>query len=344
MPAPPHGNPLLRAFLRALAFVGPIEAVFFRLIPPPSGIARTTLERAHEAANRAGFLTFLLSSALAIVLLIALSRIAMTSRIWPGGLNGFLAVCMTIQAALGIGAWIGPEGPGPAFAIAFTLISLMAVTAMGAHAHATMGGFARMFLVLYVSSVLCSAVTTVASFGHRLGVQSMPEWIVAASYTAGFTLLCLSAVIAFVAFADTQHLHLMRETSAIFAIVVAAAASLGFAALCLLAGGDIALLGPHPSVPLVLLASFAIFAGTLSIALNLLNPERRLIGYGLLLLMLAGFPQRLALQDMLVVLGAALLLAPRRREMPIPTISFPPEAGGYPLPGQDPQSDGVTRT
>ena len=319
----PQGSPLLRAFLRTLAFLGPIEAIFFRLLPPPEGPSLTALARAHESLHRAGELAFWLSLALAIVLLITLARTALTSRIWPPGLNGFLAVCLMSQAALGIGAAIG-ETPGPAFAAAFTLIAVMAAMAIATHAYAAAAGFMRAFLVTYVSSVLCSGITTVASFGHRLGIFSMPVAVAGASYTAGLILLALSGVLAFLAFTEPMHLFDLGKKAAFFAVVTAASASLGFAAACLLGDASIAPLGTRPSVPLVLQLSFAIFAGGLSIAANLLSPERRFVGYGLLLMLLAGFPQRIALQDMLMVLGAALLLAPRRAPATMQTASPPP--------------------
>ncbi len=320
---PLQGSPLLRAFLRTLAFLGPIEAIFFRFLPPPDGSSSTTLARTHESVHRAGMLAFMLSFALAIVLLITLARLALSSRIWPPGLNGFLAVCLMSQAALGIGAAIG-EAPGPAFASAFTLIAVMAAIAVATHAYAAASGFLRAFLVTYVSSVLCSGITTIASFGHRLGILVMPERIAAASYTAGLIMLALSGILAFLAFTEPAHLFLLDGRTAFFAVIAAAAMSLGFAALCLLGDRDIAPLGSHPSVPLVLLLSFAIFAGLLSIAMNLLIPERRLAGYGLLLMLLAGFPQRIVVQDMLMVLGAALLLAPRRSAAVAPAGSPPP--------------------
>ena len=331
----PQGSPLLRAFLRTLAFLGPIDAIFFRLLPPPEGSSATALARAHESLHRAGMLAFMLSFALAIVLLITLARTALTSRIWPPGLNGFLAVCLMSQAALGIGAAIGE--PGPAFAAAFTLIAVMAAIAIATHAYAAAGGFMRAFLVTYVSSVLCSGITTVASFGHRLGILSMPVTVAGASYTAGLILLALSGVLAFLAFTEPMHLFQLGKRAASFAVITAAAASLGFAAACLLGDASIAPLGTRPSVPLVLMLSFAIFTGGLSIAANLLSPERRFAGYGLLMMLLAGFPQRIALQDMLMVLGAVLLLAPRRAPATMQAASPPPP----PPAGEAPSADRV---
>ena len=47
------------------------------------------------------------------------------------------------------------------------------------------------------------------------------------------------------------------------------------------------------------------------------DPENKARGYGLLLLILAGFPLRITHQDMLMVLGAALVFAPRiERDVP----------------------------
>jgi hypothetical protein len=62
MPPRALDSPLLAAFLRALAFAGLTEAIFYRLLPDPSpGLQPALLDRIHASLNRAGSRRFFLA-------------------------------------------------------------------------------------------------------------------------------------------------------------------------------------------------------------------------------------------------------------------------------------------
>ena len=55
------GSPLMMAFLRVLAFVGITEALFYRMLPEPTGREQGLLGHVHASLSTAGDLTFLLA-------------------------------------------------------------------------------------------------------------------------------------------------------------------------------------------------------------------------------------------------------------------------------------------
>lgn len=85
------------------------------------------------------------------------------------------------------------------------------------------------------------------------------------------------------------------------------------------------MLGDDPSLLRVILLCGALFLGILTASANLIDPQNKARGYGLLLLVLAGFPMRITHQDMLMVLGAALVFAPPRIEREIPLFVHLPD-------------------
>ena len=332
MPSPVV-SPFLLAFLRALVFVGLSEAIFYRLLPAPTNTAFPSLmERLHASVDRAGSLTFILAFVLVIVALLNVAHRSLRFRLWPAGLNGFLVVCLVCLAGLGLAAMI--SSPGPVFAVAFTILSMATFFFIAMHAFAGEASQrARAFIIFYAAGLLCSSVVTLGDFAAWLPRQvrgsTFAELVSAvtepadAALLAGAVLMCLAAVFAFLSYADLEAARTRFGVLSWFAILVSVMAAAGLAAGSLLAPVRLALLGGDPGILRVLMLSFALFAGTLTALLNLLQPETRLLGYGLLLLLLAGFPVVIAHQQLLVVLGSVLVFAPWHAVKP--RLTFDPE-------------------
>lgn len=322
--APLADSPPLRGFLRALIFVGLTEAIFFRLLPEPSVTASGgTIERLHRSVSSAGATTFLLAFVLVTLALLAIAWRTLKDHPWPSGLNGFLAVCFLCLALLGATAGIVPSGP--AFAIAFTLLSLLTLLFVAMHAFATSDSvWERSFLVLYSASVLAGALGTVPRFAARIAPGS--EALMAAAQRAldaGTALSAVAAALAFMAYVDTP-LRGAGAGRSWAGLLLGALGAGALAAGSLMAPESLSLLGGSSSPVEVLLLSMALFLGSMTAVTNLLEPRRRTIGYGLLLLVLAGYPMRIAHQDMLMIVGAFLLLCPdpARRTAPVRQVGF----------------------
>ncbi len=305
-------HPLLGALLRALCFVGLTEAIFFRLLPAPAegaGAAEGLIRRMHLSSWQAGSLAFILAYVLVLAVLVTIARTALRDRVWPAGPNGFLVSCLLILVVLGCAAPIADVGP--AFATAFTGIAILTLMMMGMHAFVRGGAAVKAFVVCYAAGACCSALLTTGSFASWwTGGSPLPDRILSAADSSGLILIALAGSLALIAFADTTASFASRPVPARLSALTAALAALGFAWLCLVAPDRFSPIGPDPGILAVILIAYGIFAGLLAASMNLIDPVRRTRGYGILLLLLAGYPQRIALQDMLMVAGAALLLAP----------------------------------
>jgi len=67
---------------------------------------------------------------------------------------------------------------------------------------------------------------------------------------------------------------------------------------------------------------------SMTVSSCLLRPDRRLVGYGLLMMLLAGFPLRVAYQHMMMALGMILAMAPPPVVVPEATfVSLKPVGG-----------------
>ncbi len=312
-------SPLLMVFLRALIFVGLTEAIFFRLLPAPDGGPASWLFELHESLSRAGRFTFLLAFFFAMIALITIGAGTLRHHTWPPGLNGFLSVCMVSLAALGLSAFF--VGRGPIFAIGFTVLSFLAMLFMAMHAFSVSPSiWGRVFAVSYASVVLCSTVGSTIQFSEFAstpdGGVALVTGLIEPALSAGEICLAFAAVAAFMAWFDFERLERSRTSPWTVAVISAIPAAC-LAAGSLLAPEGFTFLGEDPHPLRVVLLSSALFLGTLTASANLIDPENKARGYGLLLLVLAGFPLRITHQDMLMVLGAALVFAPRiERDVP----------------------------
>ena len=313
-------SPILMAFLRALAFVGLTESIFYRLLPDPVAVASPgLLNRMHDSLNSAGRLTFILGFFFALAALVTIASNAIRRRLWPAGLNGFLAVCLLSLTALGVSAMALQHGP--VFAAGFTTLAVLTLLFMAMHAFSvSTSSWEKAFTVSYCAAVLCSTADAFIGFAGALAILDGSRFASASfnlgdsALSAGTVLLTASSVCAFMAFCDLKRFAAAGNPPVWTVTLVSAAPAVGFAAGCLLAPSQLALLGASPEPLGVALLSAAIFLGSMTAAVNLLDAENRSLGYGLLLLMLAGFPLRIVYQDMLMVLGAALLFVPRPTE------------------------------
>jgi hypothetical protein len=117
-------------------------------------------------------------------------------------------------------------------------------------------------------------------------------------------------VAAFIAFSEGWEDQDRRKERLRMAILLGALAGTAYAAGCLLAPLSLAPHGARNGPITVAILSWSLFLGVATASANLLRPGRRPLAYGLLVLVLAGFPLRIAYQQMLAVLGAVLVFAP----------------------------------
>ncbi|HET6372094.1 MAG TPA: hypothetical protein VFG76_02225 [Candidatus Polarisedimenticolia bacterium] len=316
----PTDSPLLLSFLRALSFVGVTEAIFRRLLPEPvSSRPGTSLERIHVSLSEAGEWTFSFAFILVTLALVAVASRALRHRHWPAGLNGFLVVCFACLAMLGLSAMV--VAYGPLFPIGFTALSGLTLVALAMHSFsARRSWWDRAFAVFYTSAILCSLLSSMSRLSLALPADASARRVLGAldglsgpALSAGRMALTLASVAAFMAYCDFGRDSAENRWSRFGGpIALSSLAAIAFMAGCLLAPPDIALLGFGPPPATVLLLTCALFLAGMAATANLFSPERRGLGYGLLLLILAGFPLRIAYEHMLMVLGAALIFIPER--------------------------------
>ncbi|MGH9870138.1 MAG: hypothetical protein ACREAA_18500 [Candidatus Polarisedimenticolia bacterium] len=294
--------------LRGLLFAGCIEALFYRLAPLPDAVRAGWEQRLLISLHRGGALMFFAAYLLVVVSLVSLSSRTWRQGRWPGWLNTFLSLGFLGLAALGVAAVGGARSE--AFVLIFTALSLVIVLAICMHGFTTgWSASARAFTVAYGAAALCSSAhlawqtagTSTAWLRSPLFEQALP---------AGQTLLAAAAVCAFLAFHDAG------APGAWSGAGPAALAAAAVAASTLFGSGHLALDGDAHPARVTLMAGTVFLAG-LTGASCLRDPLRRQTGMGLLLLVLAGFPLRIAHQQMLMVVGAALLMAPALVPRPV---------------------------
>jgi hypothetical protein len=282
------------------------EGILYRLLPQPALNPLTWVERLHASLHRGGGLMFFVAYALALACLVDLSWKTLRDRRWPAGLNGFLAVCFLLLALLGISALTGSGGPR--FAAGFTVLSLAVVLTLAMHAFAhARGASPRALLVAFTGAAVCSAFSVGAEALAR-GASVSSAWLRAsdAALPAGEALLAAAAAFAFLAWHDAS------GPGAWAGIVPAGLGAIALAAGSVLPSPRWALVEGLSPMRLALLAC-ALFLATLTGLSCLVDPRRRAMGAGILVLLLAGFPLRIAHQQMLAVIGMALLVAPPPR-------------------------------
>jgi len=330
MRPPAAQSPAILALLRGLIFLGAIEAVFYRLLPEPrTAFPGDLTGHLHASLYRAGGVSFLLAFLLATVTLAAVAWRTLRHRPWPTGLNGFIAVCLLCMAVMGLSAAVWDKGPG--FAILFTLLALIAVlfVAMDGFA-AGRGAWERAFMVTYCGAAACSAFSVALRFAGRFALAagsgrggrfpSLRQLIDASGYalSAGGVLVAGACIAAFMAYANPGARGGPVRRRFLLSTAVSAVVAALFAAGCILGPGSLSPLGARPAGGEVLLVSWCLFLSILTAVSTTLDPQRRGVGYGLLILVIAGFPLRIAYQDILMVLGVVMVFGPRVVPRPLP--------------------------
>ncbi len=360
MPPPAAQSPAILALLRGLLLLGAIEAVFYRLLPEPQTVfPRGLLGHMHASLYRAGGVAFLLAFLLATVTLAAVAGRAIRRRPWPPGLNGFIAVCLLCMAVMGLSAAFWDKGPG--FAILFTLLALMAVVFIAMDGFTSgRGPWERTLMVIYCAAAACSAVSVALRFAGRFtlaagsgGTGRLPgigRILDASGYamSAGGVLIAGACIAAFMAYADPGGRGEGARRRFVLSLAASGTAAALFAAACVLGPRSLSPLGPGAARVEVLVVSWCLFVSILTALSTTLDPHRRGLGYGLLLLVIAGYPLRIAYQDILMVLGAVMVFGPRavgeamrarvdfvassRLSPPSPPLAGPPGESDGPLP------------
>lgn len=323
----PADSPILMAFLRALTLLGLTESIFYRLLPGPSASsAPDLLRRMHASLSFAGSLTFFPAFFFVVMALLVVASRSLRMRFWPPGLNGFLSLCFLGVAILGFSAVATARGP--LFAIAFTALSVVTLLLMAMHAYSvTASAWEKAFAVAYGAAMVCSALATIIQFaadmpgeGLSRGTAGRFAGLSGPALSAGTLFLSSAGAAAFMAFHEVRRSDAGAGARQTIAMVLSIAPALAFAAGCLVAPPELALIGPDPAPISVLLLSCALFFGLLTALTVLMGGRTKGRGYGLLMLVLAGFPLRIAYQDMLMVLGAALVFAPDPAREPAPGV------------------------
>lgn len=315
-------SPVLAAFLRALVFVGFTEAVFYRLLPDPaSPLSPSVGNTIHASLNRAGSLTFFLAFFFVTLALGNVAYRALRHPLWPSGLNGFLSLCLLCLVMLGFSAVVTERGP--LFAAAFTGLSLLTLISIVMHSFVAAGSASmRILSVCYGAAAICSAGATLSGTMSLSGSPLrglLPRLLSGPEFTlgvvrAGQALLAVAAAATFFALTPWLATTQSGRGRKWPAIALGALAAVGFAGGCLLAPARVALLDGKAPPIVVITLSWVVFLGVVSAASNMTDPEHRLRAYGILLVLLAGFPLRIAHQQLMAVLGAVLLFSPEARE------------------------------
>ena len=320
---------MLAAFLRALALVGLSEAVCYRLLPDPVASASSSFAHTiHVSLSRAGGLAFFLAFFFVTLALCNVAYRALQDPLWPPGHNGVLALCLLCLALFGFSALILERGP--LFAALYTCLSTVTLLLIGMNAFVTTRSTSvKVLAVCYGAATICSASSTLSSTlaGMMPGPLTRPV-LAAGAVAAGHAILVVAAGAAFIALTPWG-LPTRRPFGTLGPIAAGTLTACGFTAGVLLAPDRMAFLGGR-TAPLTMLAlSWVIFLGTVCVVTNLMQPHRRMRAYGILLVMLAGYPLRIAHQQMMAALGAVLLFSsidevPESVERaPAPTGLFP---------------------
>jgi len=311
-------SPILAALLRGIIFLGITEAVFYRLLASPGhGTTPSWLAGLHRSVFVAGEVAFQLNFLFILLALVGVSYRTLRIRPWPAGLNGFLAVSWLSLSALGIAA--AALASGPAFGISFVALSLIVLLFLAMHRYAVSeSASVRSFTIAYSAAMLCSGLTETLEFATwPVGPSASLSRLQGQILSAGQILLWLASIAAFLAFFEMEARRPGARRARWAGITIAGVVSLAFAGGCLLALSRLAILEGETSPLGVFLLSTSLFLAAATAGSNLLQATTRRTGFGLLLIILAGYPLRIAHQNLLMVLGAAVLLAPR----PAPTPS-----------------------
>jgi hypothetical protein len=308
---------LLRALLRALVFAAILETLFYRLLTIPSESSEWPwLADIHLSTGRAGRLMFFIAFVILLPALVSLASGALRYPAWPIGLNGLVVVGILTLAALAISLSTGPRGP--AFALGFGIVALLTKLLMLAGMFESRKDNAgRLFAVALGGSLLCMTAGDVVDLTGRLSVTWLPAALGSPSTHAGRWLLFAAGILAFFAFAPRVRGNRRAvEHAAAFGLPTATAFTLILGVVFHLP--LLRRVGPGlgavqaDSVTLILTtgtAAAALFLVTMTAFRGLIDPYLRPRGYGLLFILLAGYPNAIAYEHLLSLMGVALLTA-----------------------------------
>lgn len=306
--------PLLAPLVRALALLAVIEAIFGRLLVPPAAPA-TGFDRLLEAAGRSGGLAFVPALALVMLSIAAIAIGLLREPRWPAGLNGFIAACLLTLVLLGTAAF--GAAISPLLVLGFTSLSLLTFLTIAMHAFATRASpWIGAFAVVYGAALICSALTQVALLaapdtgGPGAASELFAGWAARRDLArqAGELLLAAAAALAFMAWCNVHPMG--GDPRRLRLAIIAAIPAGALFALATMGMGQSQEIAGRAGWWMPALLTGSVFLAAVTSLACLLDPDQRTRGLGILMLLLAGFPLRIAYQQLLMVLGTTLLLAP----------------------------------
>lgn len=322
--------PFIRALLRTLLFAACIEGIFYRLLTIPSVSGWRWVEELHLSTSRAGVLMFMIAFALLLPTLLTIAYASLRAPAWPGGLNAMIAMGLLVLVAFGISSAVSPRGP--AFAIGFTLLTATLSLVMLAGLYERSEEIAgRAFAVLLAGAILCMALYSAFDLAGRIAPFTAP-FSEPALYAAARWLLIAAGLAAYPAYSPPERHRagfaatatgVGVSTASAFALIFGAVAHPPFLSRIGSALG-VASATPLSSVLSTGAAAAAVFLTILTASRCLGQPESKVRAYGLLFLLLAGFPHRIAYEHLLALAGVALVTAsrPARIALSLPVPGF----------------------
>jgi hypothetical protein len=342
-PPPPSAAPLLPAVLRTLLFTAVIEAIFHRVLTIPArSEAWPWLARAHVTTGRAGQLMAFVSLALVLAASLGVAYAALRAPAWPGALNPLVALGLVGLVGMVVLASLG--SPGPAFAAGFAILALAVGWGMLAGMYDGREDLpGRAFAVALAGAMTCGTAGTLSDLWADMTGSAAARALAEPWESAGRWLLCGAGALAFPAFSGPlRPFARFTDRAAAYGVSAASAFTLavGVAAhppiLDRLAGAA----GPPQAsavgrVAAAGAACAALFLATFTACRGLAEERGRARGFGILFLVLAGYPHASAYQHLLALTGLALLtagVAPPPRPA-VPRAYGPPEPPPAPAAG-----------
>jgi hypothetical protein len=337
MAHPGTETPLRLALLRVTAFAAAVEAICFRLLPRAGprdlqgGFSWVGELRGNLAQS--GATAFVIALALCLALLMGQATRALGRR--PGGpwINGLLAGCIMALITTSLSAAMLPVGP--AFVAGFSLLSVLIVLLVVGQSYPGLEtGWQRGCAVALASLMVCSCLSQLALVSSRAAsarLAAVAGGFESAAASAGFLLAAAAGVLSFMAWSDLESAHRPdRPWRLSLEGALSGAGSLAFAAVCLFPPRSASMGALPQSWPAVAAASASLFLAGVTALGNMMTPGRAHVGYGLLFMILAGFPLRTALQNLLMVLGCLCLFETIAVPAEPATPAEPPGSGSEP--------------
>ncbi len=318
--------PLLRAVLRALLFAAVLETLFYRLLTLPARAPGSPwLEDLHVSTGRAGQMMFFVAFLFLLPALVSIAYGALRHPRWPGLTNGVVAIGILTLTVLAVSASVNPHGP--IFALGFGSLSLMVQLGMLAGMFERRTDPAgRALAVLLAGALLCMWLSNGVDLAERVSLPWLSPGLHTPAASAGMWLLFGAGAMSFFAFSPPAPTAPGRAASAAtYGLPAASAFALIVGAVVhppLLSRLGTVFGVPGSGTLAVILttsaAATALFLVLLTAIRGLRDPGFRTRAAGLVFLVLAGYPHRIAYEHLLAVLGVALItgapapLIPRR--------------------------------